>query len=163
MNSTPEFKIPDDFSLVQGGPLFQLFVRSHLATSGLDLLKRRIIVFILLTWLPLLLLSALSGQLLEGSVKIPFLYDVETHVRFLLALPLLLLAELVVHQRMRPVVQQFIDRGIITPETRAGFDESVASALRLRNSIWMEIALIFWILSFHFIQSELITLDTTIW
>ena len=163
MNTTPEFKIPDDFSLVQGGPLFQLFVRSRLATSGLDWLKRRIIFFVLLTWLPLLLLSAASGQLLEGSVKVPFLYDLETHVRFLVALPLLLLAELVVHQRMRPVVQQFIDREIITAETRAGFDASIVSALRLRNSIWMEIALIFGVLSYHFIWSKLATLDTTIW
>lgn len=163
MNTIPEIKIPDDFSLVQGGPLFQLFVRSHLATSGLDWLKRRIIFFVLLTWLPLLLFSATSGQLVEGKVNVPFLYDLETHIRFLVALPLLLLAELVVHQRMKPVIQQFIDRGIITAETRAGFNESVASALRLRNSIWTEIALIFGVLSYHFIWSKLATLDTTIW
>ncbi len=163
MNTTPEFKIPDDFSLVQGGPLFQLFVRSRLATIGLDLLKRRIIFFTLLTWLPLLILSAISGQLLEGSVKVPFLYDLEANIRFLVALPLLLIAELVIHQRMKPVVQQFIDRGIITAETRAGFDDCIASALRLRNSLWVEIALVFWVLSYHFIWSELSTLDATIW
>jgi hypothetical protein len=120
MNPTPEFKIPDDFSLVQGGSLFQLFIRNHLATSGLDWLKRRIIFFVLLTWLPLLLLSAISGQLLEGSVKVPFLYDLKANIRFLVALPLLLIAELVIHQRMKPVVQQFIDLGIINAETRAG-------------------------------------------
>ena len=32
-----------DFSLVLGGPLFQLLVRSRLATPALELLKRRIV------------------------------------------------------------------------------------------------------------------------
>jgi hypothetical protein len=163
MNTTPEFKIPDDFSLVQGGPLFQLFVRSHLATTGLDLLKRRIIFFALLTWLPLLLLSAISGQLLANTVNVPFLYDLETHVRFLVALPLLLVAELLVHQRMKLVVRQFIERGIISAETRPRFDACIVSTLRLRNSVWLEIGLVAFVMGYHFIWSQLATLDTTIW
>ena len=40
----------------------------------------------------------------------PFLLDVEVHVRFLVAMPLLIGAELVVHRRMRPVVKQFLER-----------------------------------------------------
>jgi len=163
MNPTPEFQTPDDFSLVQGGPLFQLFIRSHLATTGLELLHRRILFFALLTWLPLLLFSAASGYLLETSVNVPFLYDLETHVRFLVALPLLLVAELLVHQRMRIVVRQFIERGIISAETRPRFDACIVSALRLRNSVWLETGLIAFILGYHFIWARLATLDTTIW
>ncbi|MDP3840293.1 MAG: hypothetical protein Q8Q54_15360 [Methylococcales bacterium] len=163
MNMTPEFQTPDDFSLVQGGPLFQLFIRSHLATTGLELLHRRILFFALLTWLPLLLLSAASGHLLESSVNVPFLYDLETHVRFLVALPLLLVAELLVHQRIRLVVRQFIERGIISAQTRPRFDACIVSALRLRNSVWLETGLIAFILGYHFIWAKLATLDTTIW
>jgi hypothetical protein len=163
MTTTSEFKITDDFSLVQGGPLFQLFVRSHLATTGLDWLKRRIIFFVLLTWLPLLLLSVVSGHLLDGNINVPFLYDLETHVRFLVALPLLLVAELIVHQRIKPVIRQFIERGIISAETRPRFDACIISALRLRNSVWIEIGLVAFVMSFHFVWSELVTLDTTIW
>jgi hypothetical protein len=163
MNTIPEFQTSDDFSLVQGGPLFQLFIRSHLATTGLDLLHRRILFFALLTWLPLLLFSAASGHLLESSVNVPFLYDLETHVRFLVALPLLLVAELLVHQRMRLIVRQFIERGIISAETRPRFDACIVSALRWRNSVWLETGLIAFILDYHFIWAKLITLDTTIW
>jgi hypothetical protein len=163
MNTTSKFKIPDDFSLVQGGPLFQLFIRSHLATTGLDLLYRRILFFALLTWLPLLLFSAASGHLLESSVNVPFLYDLETHVRFLVALPLLLVAELLVHQRMKLIVRQFIERGIISAETRPRFDACIVSALRLRNSVWLETGLIVFILGYHFIWAKLVTLDATIW
>lgn len=163
MNTLPEFQTLDDFSLVQGGSLFQLFVRSHLATTGLDLLKRRIIFFVLLTWLPLLLLSAVSGQLLESSIQIPFLYDIEVQVRFLLVLPLLLVAELVVHQRMKIVVRQFIERKIITAETRPHFDACIVSALHLRNSVWLEIGLIALVMGNHFLWAELIAQHTTTW
>src|SRR5512140_84988 len=93
-----------DFSLVLGGPLYQLLRRSHLTDDALALVRQRIIVISLFAWLPLLALSALEGQLLGGGVAVPFLLDVEVHVKFLLAMPLLIIAELVVHQRMRLLV-----------------------------------------------------------
>jgi hypothetical protein len=99
---------PFDFSLVLGGPLFQILRRAHLTDDTLMLLRQRIVAFSLFTWLPLLVLSALEGQLLGGHAAVPFLLDVDVHVRFLLAMPLLIGAEFVVHQRMRPVVQQFL-------------------------------------------------------
>ena len=163
MNSTTDLRLPNDFSLVQGGPLFQLFVRSHLATDGLGMLKRRIILFLMTTWLPLLLLSALSGQALGGSVQIAFLHDIEQYVRFLVALPLLLVAELVVHQRMRSVVLQFIERDIITAETRPAFDNCIVLALRLRNSVFVEIVLLVFVFTMSHSWFELATLDSTIW
>jgi hypothetical protein len=41
-----------------------------------------------------------------GGSAVPFLLDFDVHVRFLVAMPLLIGAELIVHQRMRPVVKQ---------------------------------------------------------
>ena len=45
---------PGDFSLVLGGPLFQLLRRLHLAGNALELVRRRLILLPLLAWLPLL-------------------------------------------------------------------------------------------------------------
>jgi hypothetical protein len=64
----------NDFSLVLGGPLQQLFLRSGLARPPLDLLRRRV-----------------------------------------LALPLLIVAEVVVHHRLAPAVRLFVLRGIVRP------------------------------------------------
>ena len=49
-------------------------------------------------------------------VAIPFLYDIEAHVRFLVALPILIAAELVVHLRLLPIVRRFVERRIVSPE-----------------------------------------------
>ena len=138
----PRTKEPVDFSLIAGGPLFQLWRRTRLATDALELLHRRVIVVVLLTWVPLLLLSIAEGHAWGGSVALPFLHDVEMHVRLLLALPLLLIAEMVVHHRMRRVVRQFLERGLIPDAARAQFDAAIASAMRLRNSVAVELLLI---------------------
>src|SRR5712664_2767930 len=115
-SSTPAAELiaePYDFSLVLGGPLYQIFRRAHLSGTTLELLRRRIIVIALFAWLPLLVLYVAKGLAWGGGVTMPCLYDIDSHVRFLIALPLLLGAELVVHQRMRPLIRQFLERGLI--------------------------------------------------
>ena len=131
-----------DFSLVLGGPLFQLFRRAHLSGDGLELLRRRVLIISGVAWMPLLLLSAFAGHAQGGTIAIPFLHDIEAHVRFLIALPILIGAELVVHLRMRPVVAQFVERRIVTAEVMPKFQEAIDSTLRMRNSLIGEIALL---------------------
>ena len=133
---------PKDFSLVLGGPLFQLLLRARLADDGLLLVRRRIVVISLLAWLPLLVLSALEGHALGGGESVTFLRDLEVHVRFLVVVPLLIAAEIVVHQRMRSVVQLFLARGLIPQDAMARFGAAIASAFRLRNSVLAEVLMI---------------------
>jgi hypothetical protein len=131
-----------DFSLVHGGPLFQLLLRAHLSSDALTLVARRIALLVLITWVPLLVLAALDGQLLNGGVAVPFLRDVETHTRFLLVVPLLLEAELVVHRRLLGVVRAFLERNLIPAAEIPRFDAAVSSAFRLRNSLPAEVLLL---------------------
>jgi hypothetical protein len=102
-----------DFSLVLGGPLFQLLRRAHLSDDSLLMARQRVIVIAMLAWLPLLVLSALQGRALGGDVAVPFLFDVEVQIRYLVALPLLIGAELVVHRRMRSTLAIFQERRLI--------------------------------------------------
>lgn len=133
---------PPDFSLVLGGPLYQLLRRAHLSNDTMAMLYRRIIVLALICWSPLLVLSTLQGQLLGGKSTVPFLMDVEVHVRFLVVVPLLVAAELVVHRRMRPLVAQFLERDLIPDEDLPRFKSAITSAARLRNSPMAEILMI---------------------
>jgi hypothetical protein len=131
-----------DFSLVLGGPLFQLYRRAHLSGTALELAHRRVVVLAVVAWLPLLLLSVMGKHALGDTVKVPFLYDIEAHVRFLIALPILVAAELMVHSRIRPAVKRFVERGIIVPEDMPRLHAAIDSAMRLRNSLIVEVALL---------------------
>ena len=164
MNHSPGSKQPDDFSLVLGGPLFQFFLRARLTTDTLNWVKRRVIVISQFTWLPLLVLSVLSGDAAGGGSKVPFFYDIDVHVRFLVALPLLLVAELLVHQRIRLTVRQFIERGIVLSQTRLQFEAIIGSAMRLRNSMVIEVLLIVLVLTAgHYLWSSQMALEAATW
>ena len=156
---------PDDFSVVLGGPLYQLVRRAHLTGDALELLHRRIVVITLFAWLPLLILSVLGGRAWGDAVRVPFLMDVDAHARLLLALPLLIVAELVVHQRMLPLVRQFLERGLIADTSRARFDAAMASAQRLRNSLIAEILLIVFVylVGILYIWPRYSALDVATW
>jgi hypothetical protein len=152
-----------DFSLVQGGPLFRLLVRTHLSQPSMDLLVRRIMFAVAITWLPLLVLSALSGDAVGGS-SMPYQYDVGAPARFLLALPLLLVAEVVVHKRLKVTMTSFLDQGLITPEDRPRFEEMIASAMRLRNSVVAEIlVIVLTLVAGHFLNARYVALQTVTW
>jgi len=129
------------------------------------MVRQRIVVIALIAWLPLLLMSAFQGQLYGSSVSVPFLLDIEAHIRFLVAMPLLILAELVVHRRMRPLLQQFIERNLIPAESLEKFEAVVASAFRLRNSVLAEVLLICIVygIGILFVWRHYVALDTSTW
>jgi hypothetical protein len=108
----------------------------------LQLLPRRVIVTLLLAWVPLLALSIAEGHAWGDNVSLTFLEDLETQARLLLALPILIFLEPLIYQRMRPVVSQFLVRNLIPDDERWKFDAAINSAARLRNSVSAEILLI---------------------
>jgi len=132
---------PNDFSLVLGGPTYQFFRKSHLAGDALEMLYRRLIIITLLAWLPLLLLSTISSST-GGVGRLSFFHDVEVHVRFLVALPVLIAAELIVHSRIRPVVHRFVERRIVILQDLPRFERAIDSAVSFRNSIPIELGLL---------------------
>src|SRR5712691_2596977 len=132
---------PSDFSLVLGGPLYQMSRRARLTGPTLEFLHRRAVFSWLLCWVPLAVLSLMEGHL-WGGTKFSFLRDIETQVRFLVSLPVLILAEMIVHQRLRPVVKSFIERRVVTPDELPKFYAAIDSAMRVRNSVIVEIALL---------------------
>jgi len=153
-----------DFSLVLGGPIFQLFRRSHLAGDHLELLRRRIVAIVLVAWLPLLLLSMLGGHLLAGTVKLSFLQDIEGQVRFLVALPVLIAAELIVHSRIRPVVKAFLARRIVLQQDVPSFLAAIDSAARLRDSVPLELGLLVGVFTIgQWLWRSQIALGTSTW
>jgi hypothetical protein len=132
---------PRNFSIVLGGPLFQLFRKAHMAGDALELARRRIVAITAFTWLPLLLLSLAQGMA-WGGVAVPFLQDAQAHSRFLLAVPLMVAAEMLVHMRIRPIAEEFLVRRLVPDEALERFHECVRSAFRWRNSMAIELALV---------------------
>jgi hypothetical protein len=134
--------VRQDFSLVLGGPLFQLFRRTHLSDATLGLAWRRVAFAVLITWLPLVLLAAGDGALVGPGRAVPLAQDIGLHLRFLVVAPLLMLSEPIVHHRLRPLIEQFRTRNLVRSADVGRFTDAVDAALRLRNSVWAELVLL---------------------
>jgi hypothetical protein len=132
---------PRDFSLVLGGPIFQFLRKWHLAGDALELAHRRLLTIALVAWSPLLVLATIGPSASDAS-RLSFFHDIEVHVRFLVALPVLIAAELIVHSRIRPVVRRFVERRIVLPQDLPRFHSAIESAVTLRNSILVELGLV---------------------
>lgn len=129
------------FSLVIGGPLYRMLRRARLDGSDHELLGRRMGLAILITWVPLLILSLFDGQAWSGT-PVPFLRDVATQLKFLVVVPLLFVAEFVLHGRVGVAVQKFRERGLIPEAKRAHSDAVYATAERWLDTAWVEVLLI---------------------
>jgi hypothetical protein len=152
-----------DFSLVSGGPVYQFLLRVGLVKPPFDRVAWRMAVITMVAWLPLLLLTALGGRLM-GGVKIPFFYDIEVQCRLLVALPLLIGAEVAIHRPIRMLILQFVERQIIRPVELPQFEGFIQSALRLRDSMFAELALLaVVIVGGRFVFASVIAVSSDTW
>jgi hypothetical protein len=162
LSENPDMK---NFSIVLGGPFFQLLRKVHLTGNALELLKQRTLIIALLAWLPLFVFSLIKGSAWGEGTNLPFIEDFEVHIRFLLALPLMIFAELIIHERLQNVVQQFEERNLIPETARAQFDKAIHSAYRLRNSLFAEafIVILIYVIGYNVVWNKSMALETTAW
>ncbi|EPX9366191.1 hypothetical protein ACW6B7_004022 [Aeromonas veronii] len=152
----------EQFSLVLGGPLYQLLNRAHLGDVSSHL-RLRILVLSGLCWIPLLLLCSWEGTLL-GGVTVPFLLDIESQTRFLISVPLLVFAELIVHQRIRSIIAQFLERRLVPEPYLADFHRAISNAMAWRNSVAAELLLLLLVFSSgYFVRTSTFVMDSSTW
>ena len=145
----------DEFSLTKGGPFFRALVRTHLMRPDLTLVLRRAVFFALLAWVPLLFLSILEGVAIGAAIKIPFLYDFPISVRLLLAIPVLIVAEVTIEGRAVETVRRFHQSGLLKEKNFLEFATLIRKALKMRDSHLAEgIILIAVVFSSAFLRVE---------
>jgi len=130
---TVDPSIADRFSLVIGGPFYRALARTGLVEPEPNL-RIRIPVFVLLTWVPLLALSLAKGTAIGSRTNITLLRDFSVYGRFLLGLPLLIIAEVVIDPWIQRVVSIFKTSGIVRKEDLPAYYAALAKTKRLRDS-----------------------------
>ena len=131
-----------NFSIVVGGPVYNLLLRFHLVRQTLPNVWRRIVALMAVIWLPLLLLSLREGLAFGHQVRIPFLYDLTMYGRLLVGLPLLLYAELVIDPAIRQAVSEFVDARLVLDQELPEFESILRRVRQMRDSWIPEVILI---------------------
>jgi hypothetical protein len=140
MNNKNELDI--EISLVRDDLIFRAQRRLHLIPEqGLGII-RRALFFALLTWLPLVVWSFFKGTALQGQMHEPLLNHFGIHARFLVAIPLMIFGEGMMHNIFTKLIPYFYTSGLVRNEHKSAFARIIQKAISLRNSTtpWVVIA-----------------------
>ena len=127
------------FVQIRAGLLNRLAGRIGLSNPPTHRRFLRLLVLIMLTWLPLVLMSWNAGHLTGQTVKIPMFSDAEVNGRFLLALPLLDLSEAFLVIGLGVQVRQFLRSGIVSGKEREKFEATRARIEDFHDSTGAEL------------------------
>jgi hypothetical protein len=129
---------PHGFDLVGRGPSFRMAQRFGFNRPDRPRRIRKILLLILVTWVPLVLLSLVAGHAFGNRVAVTLLRDPVILSRFLFVLPLLALAEIVVERSLGVQARQFLASGVVPAGEAVKLEAAKAEALRLRESVVAE-------------------------
>lgn len=111
-----------EVSLVRGGPFYRAQRAIGLIRPNQWNLGRRITFLIVVGWLPLLLITAVSNlQLLPSLLR-----DYRVHARMLIAVPALLVGEILMESRFRAVIGHIHQASLLDASDLARVDEFIA-------------------------------------
>ena len=105
-------------------------------------IRRRMLLVVLVAWLPLILLALLQSLWLRVDHVTPLLWEIGVHARYLLAAPLLVLAEAACVPHLNAIVRHFIGSGLVDERDRGRFGDAVAGTRTLLQSPLAEIVVV---------------------
>ena len=129
-------------ALFEGGPPLGLQQRVGIVTHDRFNVGRRAVFVAVIGWIPLILLTTLQSLVLHTGDITSFLWDLSTHARYLIAAPLLILAEGEGARRLSAIAEHFVNAGLVTDRDRPRYNAAIESTRTFINSNAAEIIVI---------------------
>jgi hypothetical protein len=116
------------------GPFAQLPAPSALRRLGGASVRRRALLAVAVAWVPLVVLATIQGYALRDDPRESLLLDLSTYSRYLIALPLLILAEAICLPRLALIARHFGRAGLVREPDQPAYDHLLDSTRRLLHS-----------------------------
>jgi hypothetical protein len=147
-----------DLSLFRGGPFYRAQQLTRLIRADEWNFGRRITFAIAVGWLPIVFLTVLFSP---GAVM-SVLRDYRIHSRMLIAVPVLLVGQLLMESRIRVVVKHISRANLLGPSDLTRLDEMISRVRRLRDSALPELIVLVLLVA-HTLTSFSGLVDATPW
>jgi len=143
---------PWGVSLIRGDLLFRLQRKLGLIPEeGLGIV-RRALFWSLLAWLPLAIWAWLQGDLLPVAGSEPLLAHFGINARLLLAVPLFIMAEGMMHSTLTALLPRLVSSGIVPPAQLGRLRSVLSDIAKLRDSVLPWIAIVAVLASFFLLS-----------
>jgi hypothetical protein len=126
-------------SLIRGGAIYHFQEAVRLIRPNQWNTGRRILVALLVGWVPLVALAALSDS---RASLVGLLKDYRVFARVFIAIPLLIAGQPLIEERFRLIVRHFSDAALLKPEDSPKFLAILATIKRLSDAWLPELALV---------------------
>jgi hypothetical protein len=123
----------------KGGPAYRLMQRLNVIKGDDPSIARRIVIFLALTWFPLLILSLVEGIALGPTPEQSFLLDFASYARFFVGFPMLIIAEILIGPRLTIAGLHFVRSGLVREEDYPAFDSAVEKVIARREALLPEL------------------------
>jgi hypothetical protein len=127
-----------EFSPIENEAPLRWLRRLHLVPADSLGARRRALFLALLTWLPIVAWAALTVPTANSSDE-SLMHHYGVHVRCLVVIPLLILAEPMLQRKLKSIMGKLAQTALVDPQMRERFDAACAGVVRLwRASLpWM--------------------------
>jgi hypothetical protein len=126
-NSFPNFGVP--FESGEGG-VSRLLEGLHLARGGRLRTVRVAVLMAVVTWLPLLILAAIGGVAWGNAVHVPFVEDYLPYGQLLIAVPVLVLGELMIGRILIRAVAELRSSEVLDPKGVPALDTVLSKTIQ---------------------------------
>ncbi len=157
-SSVPSTDVRDELSIIRGGPFYRLQQSFGLIRPDRWNLARRITVLLVISLLPIFVITAISNP----SGLHSLLVDYRVYSRMLLAIPALVSGEILMEARFRTVLRQIRELGLLEPTDTEYMDGIIAALVRVRDAYIPELAVLV-LLVVHTATSYHGLIDATPW
>ena len=130
------------FQLSSGGLMHLIQQRMRGPGAGDFPIQTQLLMAVALLWLPLVVLTLIAGTFGADHIAQPFITDVVPQVRLLIALPLLVLADLAIDPAVRVAVRNLEVSGVVPDEERTRFQAALAKLAQRRDSVWPDVIML---------------------
>jgi hypothetical protein len=131
-----------DTEIFDGGPPLRLEKSLGLIKPNERRSVQRAVLAVVIVWAPLFIISAIESLALGENKLGSLIVDLTVLSRYLIVVPLFILAEEFTLLRLGQIARHFIDAGVITAADRPRFEGIVAQARRLLNSVLVEVLVV---------------------
>ncbi len=125
--------------MIRGGAFYRLQELARLVRPNEWNAGRRVVATVLVGWVPLVILTAVSGP---HSSLVALLKDYRVFARVFIAVPLLIVGQPLIEERFRLIVRHFLDADLLRPEDLPRFREILATIKQLKDAWLPELALV---------------------
>jgi len=147
---------------VPGSILTRLVMRMNLARTHNDALLGSALLFIAVTFGPILILSVVDGFETGGLVDMPLHKDLITLSRYLVAAPILILSDRLTRPWLVKAILRFLE--LVDREEIEAFKKMVRRIFQIRGSVLVDLViLVVCIASSFFLKSYSTNIDVSSW